>query len=94
MEVLSQRLKRPILSNASASLLVSLEEVGAADRLEAPKLLSSSAKKRLSTWRRMAGQEGGAVGADGHSGTQPHPTTLALKSSHKQPLSILQQMRP
>lgn len=41
-------IKRPILSKASAILLVSLSAVGA-DKLDEPKLLKSKAKKRFST---------------------------------------------
>lgn len=45
-----QFMNRPIRSNASAILLVSLSAVGA-DRFDEPKLLKSKAKKRLRTWK-------------------------------------------
>ena len=46
---LSHRLNRPIRLKASDSLLVSSSIVVAADRLEAPKLDSNSARKRFNT---------------------------------------------
>lgn len=48
MERLTHRLKRDIRLNASVNLLVSLSTCGA-DRLDAPKLLSSKAKNRFKT---------------------------------------------
>ncbi len=48
IDILIQFEKRPILSNASTILLVSLSAVGA-DRFDEPKLLSNKAKKRLRT---------------------------------------------
>ena len=49
----SQRQNRPILLKASVSLLVSPSAPPAADKFDAPKLLKSRAKKRLSTWNEM-----------------------------------------
>lgn len=50
MDRLTQRLKREIRLKASVSLLVSLSTWGA-DKFDAPKLLSSKAKKRFNTWQ-------------------------------------------
>lgn len=49
MERRTQCLKREMRLNASVSLFVSLSTCGA-DRFDAPKLLSSRAKNRFSTW--------------------------------------------
>ena len=51
MDRLTQALNLDIRLKASVNLLVSLSTCGA-DRLDAPKLLRSKAKKRFNTWKK------------------------------------------
>ena len=50
MDRLTQALNLDIRLEASVNLVVSLSTCGA-DRLDAPKLLRSKAKKRFNTWK-------------------------------------------